>query len=89
MDEREAIPGEAKPVEATAEQAKRWIGIYEELLRFEEGLLSVSRERVSKLTEVARREAQSSNIGALEADCNRYRQRLEIWRRRLKELESS
>ena len=62
--------------------------IYEELLRFEGGLLSVTRERVEKLSEVARREAQASNIAALEDDSNRYKSRLAIWRRRLTQLET-
>ena len=88
MAERGLIRGESEPAEATFEEAKRWISIYEELLRFEGGLLSVTRERVEKLSEVARREAQSSNIAALEDDCNRYRSRLAIWRRRLTELET-
>jgi hypothetical protein len=88
MAEREAIPGESEPADADAAEAKRWISVYEELIRFEGGLLSVTRERMEELSEVARREAQASNIAALEDDCNRYKSRLEIWRRRLTELET-
>jgi hypothetical protein len=43
---------------------------------------------VEKLSEVARREAQASNIAALEDDSNRYKSRLAIWRRRLTQLET-
>jgi hypothetical protein len=74
---------------ATAELASTWIDVYVELLAFEESMLNVLKERMSRLTPAAREIAEQQNLPALEGDCRNYRDRLDVWRHRLKDLQAA
>lgn len=68
------------------EDARHWIGVYADLLRFKVGLLARVERDVSKLAPVARRAAQA-DVVIIESQMEGYQKRLDEWYRRVWELQ--
>jgi DNA-binding response OmpR family regulator len=68
------------------QDARHWIGVYADLLRFKVGLLDRVRVELPKLQPVAR-EAASVDLAIIEGQMRGYETRLDLWYRRLWELQ--
>jgi hypothetical protein len=84
--------GEESPLEgediATShwEDARHWLSIYADLIEFKRSILDRVRHDVSKLPPVARRAAEA-DVGLIESQMHGYQNRLELWLRRLADLD--
>ena len=67
------------------EDARHWIGVYADLIRFKVGLLERVQRNVQKLHPVAR-EAASSDLAIIEGQMRGYQSRLDLWYQRLWDL---
>ena len=64
------------------EDARHWMGVYADLIRFKVGLLDRVKRDLTKLSPVAQR-AASADLGIIEGQMLGYHQRLDLWYRRL------
>jgi len=64
------------------EDARHWIAIYADLLRFKTGLLERVRREIPNLLPVAQK-AAASDLGIIESQMYGYEVRLELWYQRL------
>lgn len=67
------------------EDARHWIGIYADLIRFKVGLLDRVRRDLANLRPVAR-EAAATDLAIIEAQMSNYQARLDLWYKRLWDL---
>jgi len=67
------------------EDARHWMAIYGDLLRFKAGLLDRIRSEVPKLHPAAQ-EAASTDLAIVEDQMEGYQQRFELWAKRLWDL---
>jgi hypothetical protein len=67
------------------EDARHWIGVYADLIRFKVGLLERVRRDVPKLQPVAQK-AADTDLAIIEGQMRGYQGRLDLWYRRLWEL---
>jgi len=67
------------------EDARHWIGVYADLLRFKVGLLDRIRRDLAKLRPVARLAAEV-DLRIIEGQMEGYQKRLELWYRRVWDL---
>jgi hypothetical protein len=80
------LPGE-DPATPYADDAEKWIEVYDELLRFKNRLLDVAQETLEDLHDKpARREVIETDRIVLRAEVDRFHRRLSFWQRRLAEL---
>jgi hypothetical protein len=90
VDPSVPVPGEAAdPSEASLEQAIAWTESYRELLALERKVLNAIKEQLPGLGEIARREAETTNIPLISGQLRRFEKRLEQWERRRRELEQT
>ncbi|MBJ7609186.1 MAG: hypothetical protein JF887_07105 [Candidatus Dormibacteraeota bacterium] len=68
------------------EDAQMWLRVYQELLDFKETLLRDMNAALSTMPEVARVEIETSDAVILEAEAQRFRQRLAWWEARCEAL---
>lgn len=68
------------------QDARHWIGVYADLLRFKVILLDRVRIELPKLQPVARA-AAAVDIGIIEGQMNGYQKRLDLWYQRLWDLQ--
>jgi DNA-binding response OmpR family regulator len=68
------------------EDARHWIAIYADLLRFKTGLLDRVRREIPNLLPAAQK-AAASDLGIIESQMYGYEVRLELWYQRLWELQ--
>jgi hypothetical protein len=68
------------------EDARHWIGVYADLIRFKVGLLERVRRDLQKLHPVAQ-EAAAVDLAIIETQMRGYQTRLDLWYRRLWELQ--
>jgi len=68
------------------EDARHWIAIYADLLRFKSGLLERVRREIPNLLPVAQK-AAASDLAIIESQMYGYEVRLELWYQRLWELQ--
>ena len=68
------------------EDARHWIGVYADLIRFKVGLLDRVHRELPKLRPVAQ-EAAASDLGIIEGQMRGYQSRLDLWYQRLWELQ--
>lgn len=68
------------------EDARHWIGIYADLIRFKVGLLARVRRELPKLHPVAQ-EAAGTDLAIIEGQMRGYQSRLDLWYQRLWELQ--
>jgi len=66
--------------------ARHWIGVYADLIRFKVGLLGRVRRELPKLQPVAQ-EAAATDLAIIEGQMRGYQTRLDLWYRRLWELQ--
>ena len=67
------------------EDARHWMAVYGDLIRFKTGLLDRVRRELPKLRPEAQL-AASADLGIIENQMEGYQQRLDLWARRLWEL---
>jgi DNA-binding response OmpR family regulator len=67
------------------EDARHWIGVYADLIRFKVGLLERVRRELPKLQAVAQ-EAAAADLAIIEGQMRGYQGRLDLWYHRLWEL---
>jgi hypothetical protein len=82
----ELLPKE-NPATLHAVDARRWITVYAELVRFKDGLIERLMSDIGEMTPEARAEVSGTDLRALAEQRERYRARLESWHRRHWELE--
>lgn len=68
------------------EDARHWMSIYADLLQFKLGILDRVGRDIAKLKPVAR-DAASQDLSIIEAQMEGYRTRLDLWYRRVWELQ--
>lgn len=68
------------------EDARHWMGVYADLLRFKAGLLERVRRELPKLHPVAQR-AASADLAIIEGQMHGYQSRLDLWYQRLWDLQ--
>jgi DNA-binding response OmpR family regulator len=68
------------------EDARHWIGVYADLIRFKVGLLERVRRELPKLQPVAQG-AAAVDLGIIESQMRGYQTRLDLWYQRLWELQ--
>jgi Transcriptional regulatory protein, C terminal len=68
------------------EDARHWMGVYADLLRFKVGLLERVRPELPKLHPVAQ-QAAAADLAIIEGQMHGYQARLDLWYRRLWELQ--
>jgi Transcriptional regulatory protein, C terminal len=68
------------------EDARHWMSIYADLIEFKLGILDRVRRDVTKLPPVARTAAET-DVLIIESQMHGYQKRLELWRRRLSDLD--
>ena len=68
------------------EDARHWMSIYADLIEFKHGILDRVRRDVNKLPPVARVAAETDLV-IIESQMHGYQNRLELWHRRLSELD--
>jgi DNA-binding response OmpR family regulator len=67
------------------EDARHWIGVYADLIRFKTGLLERVRRELPKLQPVAQK-AAATDLTIIESQMRGYQNRLDLWYQRLWEL---
>lgn len=85
-DWSQRMDGEGFPDEATLKQALYWREIYAEIYAMEEKVVARVRQLMERQSEVARHEVELTNVPVVEAQAERFRQRLGFWETRVKEL---
>ena len=68
------------------DQAQLWQEVYLELIQFESRLLDTLSDSLTLMSNQASIEIRELDLAMLEAQQARYRDRLEFWRRRAREL---
>ena len=68
------------------EQAELWQDVYRELIQFESGLVETLSDSLALMSNPASIEIRELDLATLEGQQARYRDRLEFWRRRAREL---
>jgi DNA-binding response OmpR family regulator len=87
VDSDRLIEGE-NPDTRHADDARRWLVVYTELVAYKESVLLRSRQAVEVLSPESGREIRDTDIPLLERERDRFVGRLEFWRRRARELGS-
>ena len=85
-DWSQRMDGEVVPDEANMKQALYWREIYAEIYAMEEKVVARVRRLMAAQSEVARREVELTNVPVVEAQAERFRQRLGYWETRVKDL---
>jgi hypothetical protein len=68
------------------EDAQLWFGVYTELLEFKERLLSDTSNALNTIAPAGREEVAKTDAVILDAEAQRFRQRLALWKKRCEEL---
>ncbi len=68
------------------EDAEMWLGVYTELLEFKETLLRDTAEALRTMSPQGHEEVTKTDALLLDAEAQRFRQRLALWRQRCDEL---
>jgi DNA-binding response OmpR family regulator len=80
-------PLEGEHIETTHwEDARHWMSIYGDLLEFKRGILDRMRRDIAKLPAIAQRAAEV-DVRLIEGQMAGYQKRLELWYRRLWDLD--
>lgn len=84
-DEERLLEGE-DPTTSHAEDARRWLTVYTELLAQKEAILQRINRAAAQLSSEAGTEIESTDLVLLRAERDRFRRRLEFWRHRVRDL---
>ncbi|HSP65173.1 MAG TPA: hypothetical protein VLO10_03185 [Candidatus Deferrimicrobium sp.] len=68
------------------EDAQLWFGVYTELLEFKEKLLHDTGHALATISSAGREEVAKTDAVILDAEAQRFRQRLALWKQRCEEL---
>jgi hypothetical protein len=68
------------------EDAQMWFGVYSELLDFKERLLADTSHALDTISPPGREEVAKTDAVILDAEAQRFRQRLALWKQRCAEL---
>ena len=68
------------------EDARHWLGVYADLIRFKTGLLARVQRELPKLPTVAQ-EAAATDLAIIEDQMHGYQDRLDLWYQRLWDLQ--
>ena len=68
------------------EDAQLWVGVYTELLEFKEKLLHDTSHALDTISTAGREEVAKTDAVILDAEAQRFRQRLALWKKRREEL---
>lgn len=68
------------------EDAQMWHGVYTELLQFKETLLRETAQALRTMSPQGHEEVSKTDALLLDAEAQRFRQRLALWKRRCDEL---
>jgi hypothetical protein len=68
------------------EDAQMWLSVYTELLEFKETLLRDTSHALDSMAPPGREEVGKTDAVILDAEAQRFRQRLSLWKRRCEEL---
>jgi hypothetical protein len=71
------------------EDAQMWVDVYTELLEFKETLLRDTAHALDTISAAGREEVTRTDAVILDAEAQRFRQRLMMWRQRCAELASA
>ena len=86
VTEEPSRPLEGERLETTHwEDARHWMSIYADLLKFKRRLLDQIRRDMNKLPPVAQRAAEA-DVSIIEAQMEGYQKRIELWYQRLWDL---
>lgn len=84
---RPSRPLEGEDIETTRwEDARHWMSIYADLLEFKRGILARVRRDISGLKPAAQK-AAASDLQIIEAQMHGYQERLDLWYRRIWDLQ--
>jgi hypothetical protein len=87
-DPERLLPGE-DPSTPYADDAEKWVDVYDELLGFKKRLLGVAEDALEQMRDKpARKEVVDTDRIVLQAEVDRFRRRLAFWKERLLELDS-
>ncbi len=70
------------------EDAQLWVGVYTELLEFKDDLLRDTSRALETISAAGREEIGKTDAVILDAEAQRFRQRLALWKQRCQELAS-
>jgi DNA-binding response OmpR family regulator len=85
VDSERLLEGE-DPRTRHAEDARRWLVVYGELLAFKETVLARTLEAVKQSTSEAAEEIARTDLPILTRERDRYRRRLDFWQGRARDL---
>lgn len=68
------------------DDAQMWFGVYTELLEFKEKLLSDTGHALATISTAGREEVAKTDAVILDAEAQRFRNRLAMWKKRCQEL---
>ena len=86
MTDEGSQPLEGEDIETPHwEDARHWLSIYADLLKFKQGILDRVRRDLSKLAPVAQRAAQA-DLKIIESQMEGYQKRFDLWSRRVWDL---
>ena len=74
------------PDSSSLAEARRWIGVYRHLVSLEEQLLDVLAGSIPSMPRESQIEAEETNLPLLLSQVERFRNRLDFWIRREREL---
>jgi hypothetical protein len=83
----QTLDGEGVLAELTLESALYWRQVYSEMLEMEEKVLARIDLLMDKHSEEVKREVELTNVRAVVAQAERFRQRLGFWEARVTELD--
>lgn len=87
-DPERLMDGE-NPESEEPEDARHWLGVYQELYAFKSDVLAKLRTRRGEMTSGAAHDEVAADEKLLEMELDRFQRRAEFWRRRLQELEGA
>jgi len=85
-DLHRTIDGE-DPDTKSPDSIRQWLKTYAELLALEADLLDMLAERLPGMSNGARREAEDTNLPVIVSQLERFRYRLDFWKKRKEELD--
>jgi hypothetical protein len=85
-DLHRTIDGE-DPDTKSPDSIRQWLKTYAELLALEADLLDMLAERLPGMSNGARREAEETNLPVIVSQLERFRYRLDFWKKRKEELD--
>ena len=86
-DDRELETSSDVPRAISNAEVRRWVGIYRHLVGLEQELFDTLARMIPSMPKEAQREAEEANLPAISSHAARFRERLDYWVERERELE--